>query len=341
MKRPAVVVLGWTEGHQRTAALAAALGVEPEFMPWARHGRGGRHLVVGWVRSAARTTALVRGAAPDAVVVVQAPPVFAPLVAVAVRRRGQRVVVDAHSGTFNDTRWAWAHGLQRRVLARCDLLLVTNEALLDEQGLSADLPVAVAHDVLRHRPGGPVVDLRSRTVVFPASGAPDEPLDAVRGAAALLAERGLEVVVTGRQKGLAAGPGLRPSGWLEEREYEDLLRSSVCVLALTTREHTLQRAAYEALERDLPVVCSDTRALREAFGPAAEYATSTASGIADAVLRADARRDEMVAQGREALRRMTGTTERTLDLVRDLVGSSPGTARHAVRATDPAGGSAP
>lgn len=355
MNRPAVVVLGWTEGHRRTAALAAALGVEPRFMPWARHGRGGRHLVTGWVRSAVRTVGLVRGAAPDAVVVVQAPPVFAPLVAVAARRRGQRIVVDAHSGAFNDERWAWAHGLQRRVLARCDLLVVTNEGLVADEGLPPGLRVAVAHDVLEHRADEEgdrveeedrVLDLRARTVVFPASGAPDEPLDAVRGAAALLADRGFEVVVTGRQRALVAGPGLRPSGWLDERAYEDLLRSSVCVLALTTREHTMQRAAYEALERDLPVVCSDTAALREAFGGAAEYAAPTAAGIAEAVLRADARRPEMVALGRGTFARMAGTTERTLDVVRDLVGTSPlgsgsRTTRPAVRATEPPRGSAP
>lgn len=343
MNRPAVVVLGWTEGHQRTAALAAALGVEPQFMPWARHGRGGRALVAGWVRSAVRTVGLVRSAAPDAVVVVQAPPVFAPLVAVAARRRGQRVVVDAHSGAFNDDRWAWSHGLQRRVLAHCDLLVVTNEALVAGEALPAGLRVAVAHDVLARRVperSGDVVDLRTRTVVFPASGMPDEPLDAVRGAAARLAGEGFEVVVTGRQQVLVAGPGLRPSGWLEQDDYEELLRSAACVLALTTRENTMQRAAYEALERDIPVVCSDTRALREAFGDSAEYAPPTAVGIADAVLRADARRAEMLALGRSTFARMTGTTERTLDAVRDLVGSSSRTTPHAPRVAGPSKGSA-
>jgi len=207
------------------------------------------------------------------------------------------LVIDAHSGAFNDERWAWAHTLQRWAVHRSKLLLVTNEEILHNVPSFAT-DVAVMHDPLTFRPDAETGRSTSATtssyVVFPASGAPDEPVAAVRDAAAVLATRGMYIVMTGRHPGLAESPGLRLPGFLPDRDYRRLLQGACAVLALTDREATMQRAAYEALEVGVPIICSDTRVLRTVLAGAAVQAGHSGPEIAAAVGEVLVRRAEML-----------------------------------------------
>jgi glycosyltransferase involved in cell wall biosynthesis len=54
-------------------------------------------------------------------------------------------------------------------------------------------------------------------------------------------------------------------------------------MTLTTRDHTMLRAAYEAVYQGTPVIVSNWTLLREAFDEGALHVDNTAAGIADAV----------------------------------------------------------
>jgi hypothetical protein len=101
-------------------------------------------------------------------------------------------------------------------------------------------------------------------------------------------------------------------------EYRALLSDAAVVLALTTREATMQQAAYEALRVRVPIVCSDTRVLRDALGPSAVIVSHTGASLAEGILEALRRRDELAAATAVVDARLRRESERGLDAVRAL-----------------------
>jgi glycosyltransferase involved in cell wall biosynthesis len=283
-RRAQPLVISWIRYHGRSDGMARAIGGRAVWMPWARSGGPLAGTVVGWLRSGARTVRLVLAVPRGGLVVVMCPPVFALVAALAAARpRGVRVAADLHSSSVNDAGWAWSHGLLRRCMRHCSHLIVTNDQLLDGFD-TGGRPVLVIHDppVALPEGGTPPCLPPGPVVVFPSSGGADEPLQALVQAARLL--RGeATVVITGRQPGLRGELDVVLPGYLTDQDYAALLRRADVVLALTTREATMQRAGYEALELGRPLVCSDTAVLREAFHDAAVFTGSGAEEIAEAV----------------------------------------------------------
>jgi hypothetical protein len=328
----AVLVLSWTPASPRSEALARALGGRAEGMPWARAGQPRGRTIAGWLRSAHRTAVLIRDVPAGGLLVVMCPPVFAPLVALpAGRLRHLVVVFDLHSGAVNDGRWAWSHGLLGWLARRADAVLVTNAGLLSGGGVDVGrTPVVLLHDPLPPGQRGTTraehearddralagVPLPSGPwVLFPASGSMDEPLDALADAATRL--RGdLTVVVTGHPA--LAGRGLWLTGHLPDDAYAALVRRAPVVLALTTREDTMQRAAYEALIAGRALVCSDRRVLREAFGEAAVYVGDDADALVAGLREGWGRRPELEAAVPAVRARLRAEVARGLATLRHL-----------------------
>ena len=55
------------------------------------------------------------------------------------------------------------------------------------------------------------------------------------------------------------------TGFLSDSQYVGLLRVSDAIISLTTLDHTMQRAAYEAVYLEKPVITSNFEILRRAF----------------------------------------------------------------------------
>ncbi|MGD9857163.1 MAG: glycosyltransferase [Planctomycetaceae bacterium] len=72
--------------------------------------------------------------------------------------------------------------------------------------------------------------------------------------------RGLEPSIRARKP-----DNVRFTGFLSAGEYVGQLQASDAVMALTTRDHTMQRGAYEAVYLGKPVVTSDFEVLRASF----------------------------------------------------------------------------
>lgn len=300
--RPTLFVM-WIDHNTRSEGLARALHAELLSTSWSHPRQPKTRKLAAWARSSLATLRRVRALPSGALVIVMAPPVFAPLIALLARRRGVALAIDMHSGALDDPKWRWSFTLMRRLLQRADAVIATTPESLRGIDLSGTETVFIVDPTLA---SGPVTsslppDIPTMAtvgarpyVLFPASGETDEPIDAVAAAAVALAGE-IDIVVTGRQPARLAGSGLQLTGFVSTAEYGRLLAGAALVLALTTREATNQRAACEALQHGLPLVCSATRMLRETYQGAALFTAPDAVAIAAAIREGLARREELRA----------------------------------------------
>jgi glycosyltransferase involved in cell wall biosynthesis len=198
------------------------------------------------------------------------------------RLLGARIAVDIHTGALVDRRWRWSVPLLAWACRRAGLAIVTLPSLaagLEARGvrtavLPDPLPDLVPGDAVRDTADG---DRPSRVVAI-CSWAPDEPIEALIASAA---GRPWQLSITGRPRGAVEAPAnVRLTGFLDDREYVDLLAEADAVVALTTRGETLLSGAWEAIALGRPLVLSDTEALRSTFGAGPPYVRSDAASIA-------------------------------------------------------------
>jgi glycosyltransferase involved in cell wall biosynthesis len=78
---------------------------------------------------------------------------------------------------------------------------------------------------------------------------------------------------------------VRLTGFLDEPTYNALLAHADVVMCLTTRDHTMQNGAAEALYLGTPIITSDWPILREYFSRGTIHVDNSAEAIAEAVRR--------------------------------------------------------
>lgn len=281
------VSISWYAHHRRSSELASDLGVEPYFVY-----HTSRNVAIRYMRQWTMTTKILRATSPEVVVVMQPPAVALAPVYLASRRAGFRIVGDLHSGTFLDRKWRWATSAVMRVLRSCGGAIVPNNEIAEmcaQYGVRAFVYQAGAQIVVSD---GSAQELDAnaehrRTVFAPLTYADDEPIQQIIEAAR--ADRTLTWVLTGRapqQLRNTAPDNVVFAGFMPRDEYTAALRSAGTVLALTSRDSTLQSAGFEALAAGVPLVTSPTRVLREFFGDAAIYSSSDSTDIRTSVTRA-------------------------------------------------------
>jgi glycosyltransferase involved in cell wall biosynthesis len=299
--KPALFI-SWVKFHGRSHDLALALGIEGRFIAVGRprlFSAALRHPI-----QAVLTAFLLVRCRPR-VLFIMAPPISLVAVALAYTTlTGARLVIDAHSAAVVDRNTgqhlkSWFLPVARR----CLLTIVTSKQLaemLTSQGVAAiDL-----HDP----PTIPLQGTSTSTngerprVVVPSSWDSDESIDVISEMAGRLPS--IDVMVTGHPRRLkAAGAdipaNLRLTGHLSAEAYANLLHSSAVVIALTTAQNTMQRAAYEALAYEKPLVTSDTTVLRDFYDSGALFANPRdPDSLTAAVVRA-------LEDGPELSRQMT------------------------------------
>ena len=240
-------------------------------------------------RLAWRTVRLLARRRPR-VIFVQSPPTLAVwAVAAYAAISGARFVIDAHSDAFQRARWTRPRWLNRIVARRATATLVTDPHWASQ--ITADGAVAiVVPDIPRSAADGhdadgdPLGDGFHLLVVNTWSS--DEPLRALLDAAADLPDATFHV--TGRRDARFDALGRLPAnveftGFLPDDEYARLMSAVDAVVCLTTRDHTMQRGACEALSTGRPIVTSDWELLRSYFSRGTVHVDNTAAGIRDGI----------------------------------------------------------
>jgi glycosyltransferase involved in cell wall biosynthesis len=192
-------------------------------------------------------------------------------------------VIDAHTGVFDDPRWTWLLPVSRWLARAASATIVTNEHLagiVKSWGAQAVVIASLPMDF-------PATEVRvsgnSAKVVFISTLSRDEPVEEVVNAAKNIPH--ISVNITGDMKRAprslrdAAPPNVQFTGWLSDEDYTSLLRSATAVMVLTTRDHTMQRGANEAMELEKPLITSDWALLRETFNKGTIHVDNTVAGI--------------------------------------------------------------
>jgi len=201
---------------------------------------------------------------------------------------GSQYLVDAHSAAFTYRLWLWPGWLVRWLARRAVTTLVTNEHFQQIiQGWGGH--AFVLHDVPTTFPRAGAYPLRGEfNVVVINTFAPDEPLQAILETAAGCQD--VQFYVTGRKQNAPPGvfqqapANVHFTDFLPNETYYALLDSAQTVLCLTTRNHTMQRGACEALWLGKPIITSNWPLLRDYFCQGTVHVDNTAAGIRAGVL---------------------------------------------------------
>lgn len=263
-----------------------------------------------------------------AAVMVASPPFLAPLAAwIYSSVRGVPFAIDAHSGVFNDPRWSWATRINRFLSRRAAATIVTGNHYRDLVASWGAQPLVIGAVPCRFRDDVAPADLGPGVhIVFPCTWSFDEPVDRLVAAARRTPE--VTVHITGRPKGPAAAhlegapDNVRLAGWLSDDEYTALMKGCDGVLALTSRDHTMQRAGEESLELGKPLICSGWSLLRETFSQGALFVDNTTDQLADALAEMAERHTELAAEMVELRPIRVADYERGLDELRELLGDA-------------------
>lgn len=287
------VFVSWVKHHGRSAALARALGAEPVFIAVGRTGQ--RVLApIRYLVQTGLTTVMLVHRRPSAVIAMAPPNLLIRVLLVWRRLTGARLVIDAHSDAVLERQGSATRGSFLALARRADATIVTNEQLEDR--LAGVRTFVLDNPPVAHPPGSPPPGAPP-LVLFPASWGFDEPVDWVAAAAEQVPEARFAITGRPREERLPhpLPENLVLTGFLSTAEYEALLASATLVVALTTREETMQQAAYEALDFGKPVVASGTRALRGLLGGAAIY-VDEGQDLGGAVGEALARHEDLAQE---------------------------------------------
>lgn len=257
--------ISWLQHHGRSADLSEALGIEAVFLP---EDIAKKNVFVRYLAAARYTRDVIRKGPPGAIFLML-PPAPALITVRLVNREKHRLIADLHTGYFSDPKWSWFAGFGMRLL-RGSTVLVTNSYLADKCR-NAGLESIVLHDVLVDRRGEESAG-RASYILCPLSYANDEPVDMLLKAAELTPN--IKYKFTGRPpQGVRrnAPTNVEFTGYVDDVEYLALLQNALAVAAITNRDHTMQRAGYEALMAGKPQITSNYPVLREFLGDAALY----------------------------------------------------------------------
>ena len=303
------VVWGTPDQGPRSRVLARKLGIDAFFVQTA-FPRGALYAPLKYLVQATKTAVLLARERPQ-VIFVQSPPLFAVLVTyVFCALRNAVFLVDAHSAALLGPWWSMPpHWLKRRLSQAAVATLVTNDQLghrVEDIGgraiVLSDIPttfdVAGAYPL---PPGFSVAVINTSSI--------DEPLSETLQAAVGLP--GVNFLVTGRLDRRTsalvsdAPPNVHFTGFLADADYYALLNSVQAVLCLTTRNHTMQRGASEALWLGTPIITSDWPLLRDYFDRGTVHVDNSVDGIRQGVslMQADHPRFQEEIRNLQILRR--------------------------------------
>ncbi|WP_197444001.1 glycosyltransferase [Maioricimonas rarisocia] len=321
--------ISWAPYCSRSDGIARRLGGESHMVYSSGWGSNIFTVAFKYLSQTIKTLWLLFRKRPD-VVFVMAPPVIACIpVWLYCALCGKSFVIDAHTGAFLHPRWTRLQWIQRFFSRRARTTIVTNTFLQDRvhswgahATIITDVPVYFAEPA-------PVELVGECNMTLVSSFCDDEPLEEFLAAAGSCPD--VQFHVTGNTQKLSrqvldsAPTNVRFTGFLSDSEYVGLVQASDAVIALTNRDHTMQRAGYEAIYLGRPVVTSDFGCLREAFPLGTVHVPPTAEGIAGGVRQMRLECDRYRQEAEELRARKLDRWAEVADELRSLLSITNGT----------------
>jgi len=245
------------------------------------------HAPLKYVVQAFRTLQVLFKERPGAVHVQNPPFVCGLVVNFYCRMSGAEFVFEHHSAAFGPM-WDWALPIQKFLARRAATNIVTNQHWADVVRSWGARALVMFDPFLDLPQGEPFATEPGFNVAFVSTFAPDEPVEAVLRAAALLPD--VHFYITGDTKKKPASffadapSNVTFTGFLDpNRQYLGLLRAVDAIMVLTTRNYTLQLGGCEAISVGKPLITSDWPYLRELFARGTVYVANTGEGIREGI----------------------------------------------------------
>lgn len=256
--------VSWAKENGRTRDLAQELGLDVRFV------YPGGNTLLRYIRSFLKTIKVLKEVKGGKTLVMLPPTPL--LIAAVIARWGSRssIYFDLHTGFFHDPKWRWATKVSLMIM-RKSTAIVTNQKLADHCKNSG-VKAIVLHDFLGTESMPTSAKRMPATLVCPVSYSNDEPIDAIISAARSTPE--ITWVLTGTPPEtvkVSAPSNVEFPGFVDDETYSGLITTATAVVALTNRQDTMQRAAYEAIILGTPVITSDFQVLKDFFEDAALY----------------------------------------------------------------------
>ena len=280
--------ISWVAHSTRSDSLAHHLGAQSVHIHYFKPKQF-KYLYapLKYLLSGSKTLAVLSREKPD-FVFVQNPPIFCALtVWLWCLFSRAKLIIDSHTGAFDQPRWKAFHWLFRFLARRAALTIVHNDPLtqiVTNWGAAAitigDIPFHLETDFTYPFRDG-------FNVVYVCTFSPDEPVDAVIAAAKALPE--INFYVTGNLKYAAADihervpTNMTLTGFIPHKEYVALIKGCDVIMSLTTRNNTMQNGAYEAMEVGVPIITSNWPVLRQTITIGTIHVDNTAKELIDAV----------------------------------------------------------
>jgi glycosyltransferase involved in cell wall biosynthesis len=182
-----------------------------------------------------------------------------------------RVVADVHSGFLVTMDWkGWLLNTPFvRFLQKADLILVHNDLVLNLIPMNLRAKTLVVLDPWYLICNGEHKTGQGDYIVFPASFAPDEPLEEVINSINSF-NLDVKIYVTGnwrRRPRIAkyASDKVIFTGYLKDSDYYKLLLNARAVVTGTKREYTSLMSAWEAIAYTKPLALTKTKTLESVF----------------------------------------------------------------------------
>ena len=275
------VAISWAPYSRRSEVFAREVGGQLYNIHYLRF-KSPPHAPIKYILQAARTLQVLFKERPSAVH-VQIPPFVSGLVVDFYSRiAGTKFVLDYHSAAFEPV-WDWALPAQKYLARRASANTVTNQhwaEIVDSWGARS----LILGDAFLDLPPGSEYPVSEKfNIAYICTYSFDEPLEEV-----IEASRGnqdVHLYITGNKKHIKPElledlpNNITLTGFLPEDKYIGLLRSVDGVMALTTRDFTLQRGGCEAIGIGQPLITSDWPFLRDFFSHGTVHVDNTQEGI--------------------------------------------------------------
>lgn len=312
-----IQVLTWDPVCQRSTSIAEELGRPLHTVHYLAYRRPAV-APIKYPLQFAKTLQLLRHISPS-VTMVSNPPPFAALTAwLHHRAHGGSFVVDAHTGVFLEPKWKPFAPLNKFLMRRAALTLVTNEGLCETVKAWGGRPYILPDPLPRL--GGPAPfpfasEGFNVSAVF--SFYEDEPVDEFLAIRNLPSD--MRIFVTGNssrvpQQVRASLPEkITLTGFLSRQRYDALISQSQAAIVLCTRPHTMLCGAYEAAAAGKPLVTSESAAMRAAFNRGTVFVNNSTRDIEDGLRQVHARHAVLAAEMRDLAGEMRVDWRRRFD----------------------------
>jgi len=294
-----LVFISWQPYCSRSDHIARELGGESNKIYYSFFGSRYSTVLFKYFFQLCKTLWILFKKRPQ-IVFVMSPPVFANIpVYIYSKIFKTEYVIDAHTGAFNNPLWKTVQGMQKFFFQSAAVTITTNETLklkAEEWGATSivipDVPILIT-DISSSELDGSINILLINTF------ASDEPLSNFLEATRFFPDVSFYISGKFNDKNmdiLNHSSNVKFTNFLPDRKFYGLLSDVDIAIALTTKDNTMQRGAYEAIYAGTPVITSNWEVLRKNFPQGSIFVDNSVEGIAmgidEALLRLDQLKQE-------------------------------------------------